>query len=65
MTTEEMFRVQCNQLVESLVGPDMIESWWNSPNKAFDGRTPEEQYTLGSDQVVYYLMHHAFSGGGS
>jgi hypothetical protein len=48
-----------------MVGPNMVESWWTSPNRAFDDRTPESQWQLGSDAVVNYLMHHAFSGGGS
>lgn len=65
MTSEKLFRETCNQLVQALVGPDMTASWWSSPNKAFDMRTPEEQWALGSDSVVNYLMHHAFSGGGS
>jgi hypothetical protein len=65
MNTEQEFRNVANQLVTSLVGPNMVESWWASPNQAFEGRTPESQWQLGSDAVVNYLMHHAFAGGGS
>ena len=65
MNTEQEFRKIADQLVESMVGKNMIESWWTSPNQAFDGRTPEDQWTQGSDAVVNYLMHHAFTGGGS
>ena len=65
MTTEQEFRNIANQLVTSMVGPDLADNWWISPNRAFDGRTPEAQWQSGSDQVVNYLMHHAFSGGGS
>jgi len=65
LTTEENFRANCNTLVESLVGADLVESWWASPNQAFAGCTPEEQWLVGSDSVVNYLMHHAFAGGGS
>jgi hypothetical protein len=65
MTTEQEFRNIANNLVASMVGPNQVESWWSSPNQAFDGRTPETQWTAGSDAVVNYLMHHAFSGGGS
>jgi hypothetical protein len=65
MNTEQEFRNVANQLVTSLVGPNMVESWWASPNQAFEGRTPELQWQLGSDAVVNYLMHHAFTGGGS
>jgi hypothetical protein len=65
MTTEQEFRNIANNLVASMVGPNLAESWWTSPNQAFDDRTPETQWSEGSDRVVNYLMHHAFSGGGS
>ena len=65
MSTEQEFRNIANNLVASMVGPDMAESWWASANQAFDGLTPEAQWSKGSDAVVNYLMHHAFSGGGS
>jgi hypothetical protein len=65
MTSEKLFRDTCNKLVQALVGANMAEAWWSSPNQAFDNRTPEQQWTLGSDTVVNYLMHHAFGGGGS
>lgn len=65
MNTEQEFRAIANNLVASMVGPDMAESWWATANQAFDGRTPETQWAAGSDAVVNYLMHHAFSGGGS
>jgi len=65
LTSEENFRATCNTLVESLVGADLVESWWSSPNQAFADRTPEAQWLVGSDSVVNYLMHHAFAGGGS
>jgi hypothetical protein len=65
MTADQSFRTICNQLVQAMVGKDLVQSWWNSPNQAFGGRTPEEQWDIGSDTVVNYLMHHAFAGGGS
>lgn len=65
MNTEQEFRAIANNLVASLVGPDHVAAWWTSPNRAFEDRTPEAQWTQGSDRVVNYLMHHAFAGGGS
>ena len=65
MTTEQEFRNIANHLVASMVGPNQVDAWWASPNRAFDDRTPEAQWQSGSDAVVNYLMHHAFSGGGS
>ena len=65
MNTEHEFRTIANQLVSSMVGEQLVADWWNSPNQAFKGLTPEAQWQLGSDAVVNYLMHHAFSGGGT
>ena len=65
MTTEHEFRTIADQLVAGLVGPNQVETWWTSPNQAFDGSTPEAQWSQGSDRVVNYLMHHAYAGGGS
>jgi hypothetical protein len=65
MSSEQEFRAIANNLVASMVGPNLVESWWASPNRAFDDRTPEAQWQSGSDAVVNYLMHHAFAGGGS
>jgi hypothetical protein len=65
MTTEQEFRNIADQLVAGMVGEQLVTDWWASPNRAFDGRTPEIQWSEGSDRVVNYLMHHAFAGGGS
>jgi hypothetical protein len=65
VNTEQEFRNIANNLVASMVGEQLVADWWNSPNQAFAGLTPEVQWQSGSDAVVNYLMHHAFSGGGS
>jgi hypothetical protein len=65
MNTEQEFRTIADQLVAGMVGEQLVADWWTSPNLAFDSRTPEAQWQSGSDAVVNYLMHHAFSGGGS
>jgi hypothetical protein len=65
MNTEQEFRNIANNLVASMVGPNLVDAWWASPNRAFDNRTPEAQWAQGSDQVVNYLMAHAFQGGGT
>ena len=65
MNTEQEFRTIADQLVTSMVGPNMATAWWTSPNQYFDNRTPEAQWSEGSDAVVNYLMHHAYAGGGS
>jgi hypothetical protein len=65
MNTQTEFRAIADQLVVGLVGADHVAAWWASPNRAFDDRTPEAQWAQGSDQVINYLMAHAFQGGGT
>jgi hypothetical protein len=65
MDTQTEFRAIADQLVAGMVGEQLVADWWASPNRAFDDRTPEAQWQSGSDVVINYLMHHAFSGGGS
>jgi Protein of unknown function (DUF2384) len=55
-----------NILLEGLVGPRLIEQWWRSPNKAFDGKTPLEVYEgsfEGKERVTAYLCKFAFGEG--
>lgn len=59
MNTGTEFRNIADQLVVGLVGTDHVAGWWASPNKAFDNRTPEQQWATGSDQVITYLMRSA------
>ena len=67
--TEEGYEHICKQrsdsLVIALVGENSADAWWNSANKAFDGKTPADMWLTDFRQVHNYLMHHAFVGGGS
>jgi hypothetical protein len=61
--TDNFHKDTLNRIVVSLVGDKLSTDWWKSPNKAFDGRTPEslmneEEWT----QVRKYLMDHAYGG---
>ena len=54
-------RSSLNRLVCALVGEALANRWWNSPNKAFDNRTPmslmnEDEWTTVRD----YLLHYAY-----
>lgn len=55
---------QCNQLLTALVGKDMVEKWWASPNRAFDYKTPFVQFEQDPDIVRDYLIWHAYCSGG-
>jgi hypothetical protein len=49
----------CDVLVISLVGKKHSKDWWNSTNKAFDNKTPEEMWNIEAYRVYEYLMHYA------
>lgn len=50
-----------NLLVIGLTGESLASAWWNSPNKAFEDRTPQ---SLMNDtewsRVKDYLMGYAY-----
>ena len=52
-------RARCDALVVAMVGKDMAEKWWLSPNKAFGGDTPEQMYSVAPSAVYAYLMRSA------
>jgi hypothetical protein len=61
--TDSFHKETLNRLVVALVGDRLSKDWWKSPNKAFDGRSPEslmneEEWTLVRD----YLFNHAYGG---
>ena len=52
-------RARCDALVIALVGREMSDKWWNGPNKAFGGDTPEQIYSVAPSAVYAYLMRSA------
>jgi hypothetical protein len=52
-----------NRIVVALVGNKLSADWWNSPNKAFEDRTPESLMNEHEwTRVRDYLMKHAYGG---
>lgn len=49
-------RARCEALITAMVGKDLVDQWWNSPNKAFGGDTPEQIYSVAPSAVYAYLM---------
>ena len=49
-------RARCEALITAMVGKELVPKWWNSPNKAFCGDTPEEIYSVAPSAVYAYLM---------
>ena len=55
---------ECDRLIESMVGKDLVNKWWSSPNNAFDGSTPAQMFTEDPRSVYEYLMWHAYGANG-
>jgi hypothetical protein len=51
-----------NKWLLSMLGNDtLVDRWWLSPNRAFNGLTPQELYDrneLGKHTVTSYLFEH-------
>ena len=62
-------KVTLNRLLFAMLGRiELVDQWWQSPNKGFDGKTPDEVYLSGEDgrkKVADYIHYHANVGGGS
>ncbi len=58
-------RFTLNKILFALLGRnELVEGWWISSNKAFEGKTPEEVYHSGEDgrkEVARYIL--SFYGG--
>lgn len=50
---------QCDALLNTLVGENLSEKWWTSPNMAFQLKTPKEVFDESPDTVYEYLMRMA------
>lgn len=62
-------KVTLNRLLFAMLGrAELVDQWWQSPNKAFESKTPDEVYFSGEDgrkKVADYIQFHANAGGGS
>ena len=52
-------RARCEALVLAMVGKELADKWWTGSNKAFNGETPEQMYSVSPDAVYAYLMRSA------
>lgn len=43
-------------LVIAMVGSDLASKWWESSNRAFEGKTPKEMWDENPSRVYTYLM---------
>ena len=54
---ETNIKQRCDVLVIALVGKDMSQKWWDSPNKAFGYKEPIH---TDINEVYDYLMFHSY-----
>ncbi len=58
-----MNRVRIRQwsedVVRSMVGENLADDWWQRPNKAFDGRTPDSVFEESPMKIYAYLVKSA------
>jgi hypothetical protein len=58
-----MTKEQLNDHIAALVGDELVENWWKSPNKKWNGFTPLEIYESdieGQQQVEEYILKHCY-----
>ncbi len=55
---EHVMKQRSVVLVIAMVGKDLADKWWSSPNKAFNGMTPAGQWIKDHESVYNYLMQH-------
>jgi hypothetical protein len=58
-----IIKLTLNKYLYAMLGrSELIDQWWDSPNKAFDNKTPNEIYLSGEEgrkKVADYIMFHA------
>jgi hypothetical protein len=53
-----LIRRRCDTMLLSMLGAEQAPTWWKRVNKAFDGRTGEEQWQIDPYSVYSYLIGH-------
>lgn len=52
-----------NKHVSALVGPALVEQWWDAPNKRWNGFSPRAIYErdpAGKREVEEYILDYAY-----
>ena len=65
--TQIYTRNTLNRILYSLLGrSDLVDRWWHSSNKGFDGKAPNEVYWSGEQgrqDVAAYILKHTDTQG--
>ncbi len=61
-----IIKLTLNKALFAMLGRyELVDQWWETPNKAFDGKTPNEVYWSGEDgrkQVAKYIIDNLNPG---
>lgn len=55
---KSLLKQRCDLMLDAMIGHDLVASWWESRNRAFDERTPLQQWEVDYESVYNYLMRH-------
>jgi len=56
---KEERRKQCDALLIALLGKETAPKWWQSSNKAFDMKRPEDIWNTDYEKIYQYLVNYA------
>lgn len=58
-----MTKNELDSHIAALVGPDLVEKWWDSPNKNWNGFRPIDIYERddpGKEEVKNYVLTYCY-----
>ena len=56
---EDKTRRKLNVCLFAMLGnDDLVNRWWESPNLAFENKTPNEVYEKNEQQVIDYVLSY-------
>jgi hypothetical protein len=56
---EDKTRRKLNVCLFAMLGnDDLVNRWWESPNLAFENKTPNEVYEENEQQVIDYVLSY-------
>ena len=59
MINEHIAKQRSQWLLTAMLGKNLVDHWWSTPNKAFDMRTPAGMWVEDYVKVYNYLMSRA------
>jgi hypothetical protein len=62
MISEYVAKQRTQVLLTAMLGSKLVDTWWTSPNKAFNGEIPAEVWLTDYFKVYNYVMRNADGG---